>query len=405
MIKIFYFVFLFVVNRVSYKIHKDVLHPIFICSAMWFVLPLLYELLSSTSSNYYVLSDKFYAIIISFFISFILFTIFIVKGHCRKGKITINDIPTEHIHNLLHFCMLCNFIVIIRILLLCRTVNIAYAIMRFRVIVTETPYMISPDIKLLLYIFSITPPLFCYIFLFRCKVKKLELVLFSIEFLLMTLLYVSKGRMMKYFIMIFCILLLKNKLNLRTVLFSIGIVFGLIFFMTMSRDKNFMKNFTFLDYIFVYVLSPLPAFDMLINGKVDFGGMTNGIRTFIFPLRVFSKFTGWQLPVFDKMFINIPAKQGAVPTNVYTSLSNSYMDFGNFGCMIYGLLVALCFGTAYRMFAVSKKKEYTLFYLLIVYCIVFQFFGDLFFAFFSMVIQDFICAIIVVRKFKTGRKT
>lgn len=115
MIKIFYFVSLFITNRISYKIHRDVLHPVFICSAMWFVLPLLYELLCLTGRNYYLLSDKFYNVVLSFFASFTFLSVFIVRSKTRRKEKFISTTSTTHIKNLLHFCVFFNFILILNV--------------------------------------------------------------------------------------------------------------------------------------------------------------------------------------------------------------------------------------------------------------------------------------------------
>lgn len=399
--KYFYFIFLFLINRVSYKIHKDIMNPVFICTTVWFILPLLYEILCLTSNNYYRLSEKFYSLVLSFILSFTIISSFIIKSYKRKKQTNIaNEDFMPYIKNLLHFCIVCNLFLILRIFMITRTINIAHAINNFRVVVTENPYLISIDIKLLLYIFNLTPPLFCYIFLYNCKIKKSELIVFIIEFILMSLLYVSKGRLMKYFIMFFLILLLKKKLNFKIIVVSFFAVIGLIYFMTMSRDQSFMKKFTFMDYIFVYLLSPFPAFDMLINGKINFGSFMGGSQTFVFFYRIAAKFGLYTFPPVDKMFVNIPARHGLVPTNVYTGLAKSYMDFGNCGCFICGIIMALFYATIYRLLVTSDKKQYILFYLLTIYCLVFQFFGDLFFGFFSMIIQDFLCTLIVSKKIK-----
>ena len=402
MLKIIYFIFLLTISGTSYRIHKDILHPVFICSTMWFLLPFIYELLCFSNTHYHILSDRFYYMILSFFIPFLILVTLIVKKCKRKKIYRVKSESCVHMTNLLYICIFFNLVLILRIAILCESFNIATIVQRFRIVITESPHMITPDIKLLLYIFNLTPPLFCYIFLFNYKIKRTVLFIFCLEFLVITLLYVSKGRMMKYFVMIFSILFLKKKLNLKVIFISILLVFSLIFFMTISRDQKFMENFTFIDYIFVYLLSPLPAFDMLINNKVDFGNLSGGTRLFIFPLRVISRITGIPLPEFDKLFINIPFQDGYVPTNVYTALSGSIMDFGDIGCVLYGILLAIFFGFSYKLFGSSKRIEFILFYLLIVYCLVFQFFGDLFFTFFSMIVQDFICSFLVVNRIKLG---
>ena len=294
--KYFYFILVFLINRISFKIHKDIMNPVFICTTIWLLLPLLYEILCSTGNNYYRLSEKFYLLVLSFILPFVIINILCVKSYRRKKQnIIVEQNFLPHVKNLLHFCIFFNFMLI-----------------------------------------------------------------------LITLLA----------------------------------IFELIYFMTMSRDSSFMETFSFMDYIFVYLLSSLPAFDMLINGDVNFGLFTGGSQTFSFLYRIASKFGLYAFPETDKMFINIPAKHGYVPTNVYTGLAKSYMDFGNYGCIIYGILLGLFFASLYRMSISSHKCQYILFYLLTIYCLVFIFFGDLFFGFFSMILQDFLCAIIVSKKIK-----
>ena len=404
--RLFYFILLFVVILTCYRLHKDVLHPIILSCSFWFLFPLCYELLCLSNSRYWVLTDKFYYIISLYLIPFIFFTVFFIGDFTGRRRYTNigNKVSTEkkvYIHNLINLCLIGNFLLIIRIFLLCHTFNIISAISVFRVITTEKRYLITPDITLLLYIFSITPPLCCYIFLNKIKINRIKLIFFIIEFLIITVLYVSKGRIMKYFIMIFAILLLNRKLSLKIFLFgSIGI-FGLVFSMTMIRDKNFMENFSFLDYMFVYFLSPLPAFDMLINDIVPYDIGPFGGRTLGFFYRVFVRLFGGTAPSYSKMFIGIPAKVGQVPTNVFTCFGSSYMDYGVFGLFIFGFFTALVFGSAYKKSFYLGKSEFIIFYILIIYCLIFQFFGDFFFQFLSVPLQDLLCSYLVVRTIRT----
>lgn len=96
----------------------------------------------------------------------------------------------------------------------------------------------------------------------------------------------------------------------------------------------------------------------------------------------------------------VPANLGNVPTNVFTSFGNFFMDYGYFGCLIYAVIMAISFGYIYRKFVYSSNHDLQIVYALLIYCLVFQFFGDFFFQFLSMTLQDVLCAAIVVRKIK-----
>lgn len=401
--KFVFFLILFIIIVFTYKIRKDILHPVLVCNGMWFLLPLLYELLCLTNNRYYILSDKFYIIILSFLIPFSVLTILVIDNMGNsKRRLTCLTSKTHisYIRMLMFFCIFCNFLLIVRILMLCGTFNIAVAITRFRIIVTETPELIARDIRLLLYIYSLTPPLFCYIYLYEIRIYRALFLILIFEFLIIAILYVSKGRLMKYFIMFLALLIMKKRLNFKFFVTSLLLLFFIIIFMTINRDKNFMETYSLSEYVFVYLLSPLPAFDMLVNYKIPFATEPFGSRTLYFFYRIAEKFFGLSLPIYDKMFIMVPANLGNVPTNVFTSFGNFFMDYGYFGCLIYAVIMAISFGYIYRKFVYSSNHDLQIVYALLIYCLVFQFFGDFFFQFLSMTLQDVLCAAIVVRKIK-----
>ena len=403
--RLVYFLLLFSIILCNYRLHKDLLHPIFLSCITWFLFPLFYEYLCITNDRYWVLSDKFYYYVSLYLIPFVLLSIVIIGDYKGKKKkdliIKFSNTKYSYTTGIINFCIFCNIILIGRILLLCHTFSIIKAISVFRVITTEKRYLITSDILLLLYIFSITPPLCCYIFLSKIKIHRVKMLILLLEFVLITILYVSKGRIMKHFIMIFSILLLRKKMNLKTIIICLSFCFALVFFMTIIRDKNFMSSFSFWDYLYVYFLSPLPAFDMLINDFIPYETGPFGGRVLGFFYRLFSRLIGTPVPTYSKMFITIPAKVGRVPTNVYTCFGNTYMDFGAIGILMFGIFTAIIFSTSYKLSFYYNKVEFRIFYILIIYCLIFQFFGDFFFQFLSMPIQDFLCAILVVKMIKT----
>lgn len=404
MIKIFFFLIISSILLINRKIHKDILHPVFICGSIWFVFTIMYELLCLTSDHYYKLSSRYYSYVLVYFLSFVLFAVLSIGHFTKKNKLSIfsRDDHLVFSNNIIYICIVCNALLILRICLLSHSFNIAVVINSFRTITTEKPYLITPDIKILLYIFNLTPPLCCYIFISNVKLKKSHLLILLFELLLITILYVSKARIMKYFIMFFVVLYIKKKINLRSFILIISGLIGILFFMTMSRDSSFFDNHTILDYIFVYLLSPIPSFDMLVNESFPYESTPFGGRTLGLFYKLLSIVGGVGMPKYDKMFVAIPAKKGFVPNNVFTCLGNYYMDYGVWGLFLYGVIIGLSFGLLYRSFRYSKKKEFKIAYMMLLFALIFQFFGDFFFQFLILIIQDIICAIIIARGIKVG---
>ena len=83
-----------------------------------------------------------------------------------------------------------------------------------------------------------------------------------------------------------------------------------------------------IQFLNVYALSPLPAFDLALNGKINLeeGG------TYRFFLTFLNKLFGFDFAVYSggDRWVEVP-----VPTNVYTVMSDPFADFGYIGIFVF----------------------------------------------------------------------
>lgn len=404
MVPFLFFELILILLFIAYKLYRNIYNPTTICLLTWGGLLLVYNLLTYNNSNCRILSDKFYLYVI-LFLSFFSFSNFLINGFYRNtvpGKIVIpkkqyNDKRTNRIG---YFCLFVNFILIIALIKMCGTANPIKLIARMRFITQYEENTIPAYVKLLMYFFQMTAAFFCFISLENKKISKMLWIVLFFQLLFVTLLYVSKGRIIKYMVMFLLLLLLKNKLNATNMILILAAAIGFVYFLTFNRDKYFVNTFTASDYIFVYFLSPFTAFDMLICGEVPYLNTSFGGRTLSFFYRLSAKILGSSVPNYGKMFIDVPAPSGLLPTNVYTALGNQYMDFGVLGIVLFAIIAGCSFAIMYRYFIATNNKSMKIFYLLAIYTIVFQFFGEIFFAYLSMTLQDLFCSFVVAKRIR-----
>lgn len=389
---------------VTWKLYRNIYNPTTVCLLTWGGLIFMYNLVTYNKSNCRILSDRFYLYII-LFLTFFSFSNFCINGFYKntippKLIIPKYSITDKRIKRICYLCLLINLILILSLIKMCGTANPVKLIAKMRFITQYEENTIPIYVKLLMYLFQMTAALFCYISLEKIRIPKVLWISLFVELLFVTLLYVSKGRIIKYMVMFLLLLLFQNRLNLKNMLIILAGTGAFVYFLTFNRDKYFVNTFTASDYIFVYFLSPFTAFDMLINGEVPFLNTNFGGRTLSFFYRVGARLFGTPVPSYGKMFIDVPSPTGLLPTNVYTALGNQFMDFGILGIILFGVFAGIVFAILYRYFIKANSKTMKIFYLLVIYTIVFQFFGEIFFAYLSMTLQDLFCAFLVAKKIR-----
>ena len=389
---------------VTWKLYRNIYNPTTVCLLTWGGLIFMYNLVTYNKSNCRILSDRFYLYII-LFLTFFSFSNFCINGFYKntippKLIIPKYSITDKRIKRICYLCLLINLILILSLIKMCGTANPVKLIAKMRFITQYEENTIPIYVKLLMYLFQMTAALFCYISLEKIRIPKVLWISLFVELLFVTLLYVSKGRIIKYMVMFLLLLLFQNRLNLKNMLIILAGTGAFVYFLTFNRDKYFVNTFTASDYIFVYFLSPFTAFDMLITGEVPFlHSNFGGVPISLFS-RVGARLFGTPVPSYGKMFIDVPSPTGLLPTNVYTALGNQFMDFGILGIILFGVFAGIVFAILYRYFIKANSKTMKIFYLLVIYTIVFQFFGEIFFAYLSMTLQDLFCAFLVAKKIR-----
>ena len=171
---------------------------------------------------------------------------------------------------------------------------------------------------------------------------------------------------------------------------TIGLLVAIV---EMRGDKNTFASFSIVKYLTIYLLSPLTAFDQVVTGKLSVPVHLNGGYVFVFFYKLTSIVTGEKATIFGP-WVNVP-----LPTNVYTVLAPSYIDFGIFGIVLSSSIQGIVWGTIYGF----VKRNFLIFKIIygtMLYYMVLQFFSDYFAYSFSVFIQYFILSIILVVKIK-----
>jgi oligosaccharide repeat unit polymerase len=149
------------------------------------------------------------------------------------------------------------------------------------------------------------------------------------------------------------------------------------------------------DVISIYLLSPIPAFDTAANlHQISYDGSS----TFRFFFQVLQS-CGFDIDVKPTVqeFINVP-----LPTNVYTIFYQYYLDFGYIGILIFGIINGWIYGYVYGKMNESPSLKLFYSYLFVSLCL--QFFNEIFWVVFSIVIQIFVWSKLIyqgTRKIKT----
>ena len=76
-----------------------------------------------------------------------------------------------------------------------------------------------------------------------------------------------------------------------------------------------------------------------------------------------------------------------VPTNVYTVMSDPFADFGYIGIFVFAVIEGLFWGFLYKRGVQQNKIQWKIFYAVYFYTLIFQFFADYIFTFFSVLLQ------------------
>ena len=243
-------------------------------------------------------------------------------------------------------------------------------------------------LRIVLFITTIIFPLFLLVITSRIGFLKKATVFML--FAVLTILSGSKSSVFGILCAALFIMFYRRKIVVWKVLFVIAIALLMVVIITFFRDKNPQTDF--LELIYIYFLSPLTAFDYLLQGKIVPNDMPFASTVFGLFYRILQKAGLYSVPKSGLGFIFVP-----LPTNVYTLLLTGYLDFGYYGMFVFSFAYGLLWGWFYSF----AKRGFTfpkLLYATFYYSLVFQFFADFVFPYLVIFIyQAFVLFLPYVR--------
>jgi oligosaccharide repeat unit polymerase len=252
--------------------------------------------------------------------------------------------------------------------------------MEMRIITIEED-VLPIDVKICTYFVPLSVILFFSVYnYYKNIIPGVFLLLLFLGIIGVAALMATKGSIIQLLCCIIYFLYKSKKLNLKRVIIIVGIALLCLNIIQYGRSTD--KNVYNIDELFfVYFLSPLPAFDLIVNNAVSYSNNFFGIHSFGFVYRVLQRVGVIGEIKTQSLWVKVPYL-----TNVYTLLGPYYMDFkvlGTFLCgTIYGIIWGFCYSLTRR-----DSHFFTIMYGLYIYCLVFQFFGDWLFGFFSITLQ------------------
>ncbi|OKZ04444.1 MAG: hypothetical protein BHV78_00775 [Bacteroides sp. CAG:1060_57_27] len=249
-------------------------------------------------------------------------------------------------------------------------------------------------LELLLYACNFAYVLNVYALLHIKTLDKKKVALLTFTVLVVFIFKSNKTSFLLYFITLLYVFHKNKILNFyRLILFTLVFV-GLIIIVTVNRlDFDFSTSEAIWNFIYIYLISPLTAFDTLINGDVTLDSGSPGSGFFAFLYKVINTFGGsLQISQLGK-YIDVP-----LPTNVFTIMRGPYLDAGIAGIILMSVIQGIFYGLCYAEQKINKKF-YPLFYALMVSTLFMQSFGDYLLYSFSTTLQYLIFSVLIARGF------
>lgn len=371
---------------IALLIKKDIFHPSFIVCGLWGTLLLIYWVADHPLWN---LSNRFFLCIIAWVVPFaIIANIFSLRPVTLQRKKNhsnyIYPVNTVFFNKLFPLAIAVNIVTIL--VSIGAAGGFSFSQIRQLYISNSIPSILG----LLLYACNFVYVLNIYALLHLKKLDKKKVALLTFSVLVVFLFKSNKTSFLLYFITLLYVFHKNKVLNFyRLVLFTLIFV-GLIVLVTINRlDFDFSTSEAIWNFIYIYLISPLTAFDTLINGGVtlDSGSPGSGFLAFLY--NVINVFGGSLQVSQLGTFIDVP-----LPTNVFTIMRGPYLDAGVSGIILMSVIQGTFYGLCYAEQKINKKF-YPLFYALMVSTLFMQSFGDYLLYSFSSTLQYFIFSVLI----------
>lgn len=383
----------------SYFYTRSLAHPGVVTAGIWLVLLLIYN---TADFDLYELSDSFYKAVLLWVCPFCIASLISQHSSSLMPKIIAGDANPKILAFIKPFLIVALILASLALVyrgMLFNSSNILYGIRQASVAslrgdedVIPFPIWLRPFITIAN---TAAMPTCLYLFVLKkdkSRYSKVLLILLIVFYLLRS----NKNVIAQVGLAFVCMLLLEQSVSKKKIL-TIALIMG-VFMIGISYLRRLGvkgDGFVMTDFIALYLLAPLPAFDSVLDSTSlieNFHGEYT-FRAFVNILHLFNpSIVGNSDPFNLENWVTVP-----VPVNVYTTLFPFYEDFGYIGIAIFGALLgyfsSVIFKHAIKGFVVSKLVYSCMFYTLI-----FQFFADNFFQFlWANVAYILFCILIVFR--------
>ena len=366
---------------------KDYFHPTVIVSGLWTILLFCYSYLNHPLWD---LSANFYIAISLWVIPFVCCSYIFSAKPLKINSVYKKYLPNIKLYRSLYKYILCySLLFILAIFYYVGGLNLRS--IRVFLLQKDLPTFIN----ILFYLNTFMTVYVFYGILNDKILSKKKIILLIILLLTISILKSNKTSFLALFIGLVYILKRKNKLKIKYLIVAILTLLLFLCIVTINRgDYDFEAESALENFLYIYLLSPLTAFDSLINNETILKEGTFGESVFEMFYKIFNIF-GCNFKISELgVWINVP-----LPTNVYTMMRGPYLDGGYLGIALVSSLLGSIWGVLYTL----QKKSYSIFivfYATMVSSLFFQSFGDYFFHSLSMTIQYYIFSIILNRGIK-----
>ena len=376
---------------ISYCITKSIFHPAVLVNGLWGVLLALYLFCDHPLWN---LSDKFCSAVLIWVLPFSIISLLLSQCNLSIGKVKSTYAITDIIryNNIFPYVFVYSVVLIFAIIYY--SGGLSFAAIRSFMVEEQFP----PLLTILLYLNTFLSVYVIYGILNVERIGYPRVVLITLMLLILSIVKSNKTSFLALFISIIYILYRKRKLKVSYVILLVLVLFALLYVVTINRaDYDFEADSALETFLYIYLLSPLTAFDLLLNGGVSLDVGTYGSGTLAFVYKIINTFGGDCEIAELGTWVNVP-----LPTNVFTVMRGYYLNNGFFGIFAGSIVLGVIWGLLYRL---QNKGyiEYVVFYATMISSLLFQSFGDYFFYSFSMTIQYYIFSLLVVRGLRLRR--
>ena len=379
----FFLLFLAVFNRFIYR---SSLNPIFLQSVLWLV---YYVLLAVNIKTYDIHLNQVTSFI---FLQSIGFSLggFICFLFTRKSSLdNLIEIRTESFAiSQRNLCIVFPFFFVLQIFALIlyikNTGNISFmAIADIRDTLAEDDGKKFGTYGLIQMLLAV--------YLIQFTISKVSFTIWHkillVLFLYYTMLLGSRGQFVYYFITVFYILFWQKRLNVKKVIYSMLLILGLMYVVTVLRSINATGQ-TLTETLLIYTVTSIPALHIATFSRSKFFGYYS-FRVFY----VWINKLGFTIPLSPVLseFTMTP-----LPTNVYSYIKPYYLDFGYVGVFLLPFLIAFIHNYFYFS---ARRGSYVYLFLtsVLMYPLLMQVFEENYFRQFSNICYSVILTTLIAK--------